>query len=326
VPKKRTGLGRGLAELLGESTATADAEVEVGTSGTLRASAPPGAEGLVAEAGGDLAGGGVWGPGGAGIVEIPVAAVRPNPRQPRRAMDLEGLKELADSIDAVGMVQPVIVRETADGFELIAGERRWRAAQMAGFTAVPAILRQASDTESLEIALVENVVRQELNPVDEAYALQVLLEDLGVTQEALAARVGMSRPAIANKVRLLELPPPVQELLASGSLTEGHGRALLGLRSRGSTLSLARKAAKNGMSVRAVEAEVRRRSQPASDAQRAGRPETLAPDLLAEVQDRVFGALGVIPKVRVRDGRGHVELPFAGEEDLHRLLDRLAPK
>jgi ParB family transcriptional regulator, chromosome partitioning protein len=301
VAKKRIGLGRGLAELLGEPPQTQISDAD----------APPEAPRV-----NDAA---------SGVMELPTSAVRANPRQPRRAMDLESLQELAGSIDAVGMVQPVIVRKVDGGYELIAGERRWRAAQMAGFTTVPAILRSASDTESLELALVENVVRQDLNPVDEAFALQVLLEDLGVTQETLAARVGMSRPAIANKVRLLELPPQVQELLASGSLTEGHGRALLGLRSRGSVLTLARKAAKDGMSVRAVEAEVKRIVS-AAETPEPVRRLSIAQDLVSEVQDRVFGALGVMPKVRASGDRGRLELPFDGEEGLRRLLDRLVPR
>ncbi len=165
---KRSGLGRGLAALLGE-------DVEETTSAAPEESSDPRV---------NVAG---------GVIELPVGAVRRNPRQPRRVFDAAALDELATSISAVGVVQPVIVREVEGGYELIAGERRWRAAQRAGFTLIPAIVRTASDVESLELALVENVVRQQLNPVDEAYALKVLLEDLGVTQEDLAARVGRSR-------------------------------------------------------------------------------------------------------------------------------------
>ena len=263
------------------------------------------------------------------MLQLPIASVRPNPRQPRRAMDIESLKELSDSIEAVGVVQPVIVRAAGDGYELIAGERRWRAAQMAGFTVIPAILRQASDTESLEIALVENVVRQDLNPVDEAYALQILLDDLGVTQETLATRVGMSRSAIANKVRLLELPSSVQELLSSGTLAEGHGRALLGVKSRGRLLALARRAARTGMSVRAVEAEARRlarESDPASQVADVLALPGLPADLSAEVEERLYGLLGVMPRLRVKGDAGRIELPFEGEEGLRRLLDRMAPR
>ncbi len=227
---KRPALGRGLAALLGEG-ADGEGMALIDDAAVL---------------------------GGGGVIDLPVGSIRRNPRQPRRVMDPEALDELARSIAAVGVVQPIIVRQTSEGYELIAGERRWLAAQKAGFTVVPAILRGASDTESLEIALIENVVRQQLNPVDEAYAFKILLEDLGVTQENLAARVGKSRSAIANKVRLLDLPSAIQELMSAGTLSEGHGRALLGLGERGKQLRLARRASERGLSVRQVEEEVRR--------------------------------------------------------------------
>lgn len=201
---------------------------------------------------------------------------------------------------------------------MIAGERRWRAAQKAGFTVIPAIVRRASDVESLELALVENVVRQQLNAVDEAYALKVLLEDLGVTQESLAARVGKSRPAIANKVRLLELPAAVQEALASGTLSEGHGRALLGLTEKGKQIQLARKAVEKGMSVRQVEEEVRRANQDSKPA-RVKSAATLDADLVEEVQESFLSLFGVTARVKARGSGGVVEVPFDDAEELRRL-------
>ncbi len=293
---KRAALGRGLAALLGE-------DGEEVSSSALRASAAAGSE---------------------GIVDLAVGVIRRNPRQPRRVFDSAALEELATSIASIGVVQPVIVRRVDDGYELIAGERRWRAAQKAGYTVIPAIVRSASDVESLELALVENVVRQQLNPVDEAYALRVLLEDLGVTQESLAARVGKSRSAIANKMRLLELPSVIQESLASGVLSEGHGRALLGLSERGEQVKLARRAAERGMSVRQVEAEVRRL------AERTGLPAasagvTLDPETVDEVREAFFNSFGVIPRVKMRDRGGIVELPFKDAEDLRGFVNRLNP-
>ena len=261
---------------------------------------------------------------GPGVIDIPVGLVRRNPRQPRRAFDAVALDELASSISAVGVVQPVIVRETDQGYELIAGERRWRAAQLAGYTVVPAIVRKASDVESLELALIENVVRQQLNPVDEAYALKVLLEDLGVTQENLAARVGKSRSAITNKMRLLELPGPVQEMLADGSLSEGHGRALLGLPERGRQLQLARRVVDKGLSVRQVEDEVRGAA--------GGSPKTRATsttnsslnrEALDEISDAVYGLLGVAPRVKERGAGGVIEVPFKDHTELRRIVERL---
>ena len=259
---------------------------------------------------------------GAGVAELPVSAIRRNPRQPRRVFDPAALEELATSIASVGVVQPVIVRRIEEGYELIAGERRWRAAQQAGYTAIPAIVRSASDVESLELALVENVVRQQLNPVDEAFALKVLLEDLGVTQEKLAARVGKSRSAIANKIRLLDLPAPIQESLASGALSEGHARALLTLEGRGEQIRLARRIAEKGLSVRQVEEEVRRRAEAGTPGKRALRS-SIPADVLDQIRDSFFSLLGVVPKVRDRGTGGVIELPFKDADELARLLDRL---
>ncbi len=293
---KKTGLGRGLAALLGE-------EDEFVSSPGVEA--PEGAPQT----------------SGGGVLELPVNQIRRNPRQPRRAIDAAPLDELATSIAALGVVQPVIVRVVEGGYELIAGERRWRAAQKAGFTVIPAIVRAASDVESLEIALVENVVRQQLNPVDEAYALKVLLEDLGVTQESLAARVGKSRSAIANKVRLLELPAAVQEALASGALTEGHGRALLGLPEKGKQLQLARKVIEKGMSVRQVEDEVRRADTARPVA--TSTASSLDPDLVDEVKEAFVVLLGLAASVKSRGNGGVVEVPFRDGEQLRRMARAL---
>jgi len=294
---KKPPLGRGLAALLGEEGG------EEYLAGLQSSSV------FTAEA-------------GAGVVELPVSAIRRNPRQPRRVFDPAALAELATSIASVGVVQPVIVRRVEGGYELIAGERRWRAAQQAGYTAIPAIVRSASDVESLELALVENVVRQQLNPVDEAFALKVLLEDLGVTQEKLAARVGKSRSAIANKIRLLDLPAPIQESLASGALSEGHARALLTLEGRGEQIRLARRIAEKGLSVRQVEEEVRRRAEAGTPGKRALRS-SIPADVLDQIRDSFFSLLGVVPKVRDRGTGGVIELPFKDADELARLLDRL---
>jgi ParB family chromosome partitioning protein len=295
---KRPALGRGLAALLGEGADDGAAAVQdvVSTWSGL----PP----------------------ETGVVDLPVGVIRRNPRQPRRVFETAALEELAMSIASVGVVQPVIVRKVGDGYELIAGERRWRAAQQAGYTVIPAIIRSASDVESLELALVENVVRQQLNPVDEAYALRVLLEDLGATQESLAARVGKSRSAIANKMRLLELPAAVQESLASGALSEGHGRALLGLTERGEQLQLARRAVDKGMSVRQVEAEVRRLTE---KAKLPGAPAgtELDPEFADEVREAFFSSLGVVPRVKIRGRGGVVEVPFKDAEELENIVRRL---
>ncbi len=296
---KKTGLGRGLAALLGEGGEGVE------SLGSEVSPSHPQA-------------------GATGVIDLPVDAIRRNPRQPRRAFDSAALDELATSIAAVGVVQPVIVREVDGEYELIAGERRWRAAQRAGFTVVPAIVRAASDVESLELALVENVVRQQLNPVDEAYALKVLLEDLGVTQENLAARVGKSRSAIANKIRLLDLPSAVQESLASGALSEGHGRALLGLAEKGKQLQLARRVVEKGLSVRQVEDEVRRASEGAKPASASVHAQAFFDqETLDDIKDSFFGLLGVTPRVKGKGLGGVIELPFKDRKELRDLMDRL---
>lgn len=310
MARRKPGLGRGLAELLGEPPATTpDPTAEANTrptppedaSDTARTSSTAHTEGT--------------------LVDLPVTSIRPNPRQPRRSMDAEGLQELARSIESAGVVQPIIVRPSGEGYELVAGERRWRAAQMAGFSVVPAILRAASDVESLELALIENVVRQQLNPLDEALALHMLLEDLGVTQEQLGARVGKSRPSIANKIRLLELPAPVQQMLAEGRLSEGHGRALLGVESRSALVRLARKAADEGWSVRAMEAAARKANE---GTPRPSAPSAVVPrDILEQAHDRFFGVFEVVPRVKVRGVGGAVELPFRDLDHLREMLERL---
>lgn len=292
---RKAGLGRGLAALLGESE---ERTLDV-TGDTPEAPS-----------------------GSSSVIDLPVNAISRNPRQPRRAFDAGALDELAMSIEAVGVVQPVIVREVESGYELIAGERRWRAAQRAGFTVVPAIVRKASDVESLELALIENVVRQQLNPVDEAFALKVLLDDLGVTQESLAARVGKSRSAIANKIRLLDLPAVVQEALASGALSEGHGRALLGVTERGKQLQLARRVVDKGLSVRQVEEEARRLSEGSKAPSAKGRP-SLDPEIVDELKELFYGLVGVMPQLKAKGAGGVIELPFKDSADLRRLADRL---
>jgi ParB family chromosome partitioning protein len=307
---KRPTLGRGLAALLGEA---ADAGSVVGSE---RAA-------VVAEMD-ETAVASRTAPGSGGVNDLPVSSIRRNPRQPRRVFDPAALEELAMSIRSVGVVQPVIVREIDGAYELIAGERRWRAAQIAGYTVIPAIVRNASDVESLELALVENVVRQQLNPVDEAYALKVLLDDLGVTQDSLAARVGRSRSAIANKIRLLDLPAVIQESLSTGAITEGHGRALLGPTERGKQLQLARRVVERGLSVRQVEEEVRRLTAktPAKE-KTTVEGDALDNETLDGLRQAFYSALGVMPRVKPRGTGGVIELQFRDLEELSRIIDRL---
>jgi ParB family chromosome partitioning protein len=309
---KRPTLGRGLAALLAE---TGETEADLAIHHVPHSEEDDSGPGRAEFRDADLP--------KQGVVDLPIASIRRNPRQPRRVFDPEALKELATSINSVGIVQPIIVRCADDGYELIAGERRWRACQMAGYTVIPAIIRNASDVESLELALVENVVRQQLNPVDEAYALKVLLDDLGVTQDNLAARVGRSRSAIANKIRLLELPSEIQDDLAQGVITEGHGRALLGLTERGRQLRLARRVVEKGLSVRQVEDEVRRLGSQGAAGQRPQAEPGIAEDNLDELNQLVYSLVGIMPRVKTKGSGGSIEISFQSREEFDQIIERL---
>src|SRR5437763_2935210 len=195
--------------------------------------------------------------------QLPVDLVAPNPNQPRRAFDEEGLLALADSIRGRGVLQPILVRPLAGRYELIAGERRWRAARLAGRETIPAMVRQRGDAGSLELALIENMAREDLNPVDQARGCAALVEELGLTREEVGLRVGRSRVAVSNLVRLLDLPDEALELLEQGALSEGHGRALLLADDHAARRKLARKAATEAWSVRTLEARARESNAPA---------------------------------------------------------------
>jgi len=257
--------------------------------------------------------------------ELPVELVKPNPKQPRTRFDAEALAGLAASIESSGVVQPLLVRPLHDGsYELIAGERRWRAAQQAGLKKVPAIVRDPEQAERLQVALIENMVREDLNPVEEARACAALVEDLGLSKEELARRIGRSRPSVSNLIRLLDLPDEALALLESGELSEGHGRALLGASGNDVRRRLARNAAKGGWSVRETENRVKLASQP----KRKGgeKPAVSAEEAAAmrEAADRLESALGHEVKVRPRGGEIVVEMRFADLKEAEALARELA--
>lgn len=274
--------------------------------------------------------GGGHGPG-AELIEIPVANLEPNPHQPRVHFDEETLNDLAASIAEIGVLQPVLVRRVGEGqYQLIAGERRWRAAQRAGLATVPAIVRLTDDLASMEQALVENLHRQDLTPLEEAAAYQQLIEDFGLTHEALAARVGKSRPSISNALRLLALPAAVQSLIADGRLSAGHAKALLGTPDRAYQEHLARRAVDEGWTVRAVEEAVRQRQGAASpagddppdgvDPGPAPAPVTrLRPPGLLELEELLSDHLSTRVSVSMGTSRGKIVVEFADLEDLERI-------
>ena len=263
--------------------------------------------------------------------ELPIELITPNPKQPRRQFEQDGLDALAASLGEQGVLQPVLVRPVAGGrYELVAGERRWRAARLAGLETLPALVRERGDAASLEIALVENMAREDLNPIEEARACAALVEELGLTRAEVGRRVGRSRVAVSNLLRLLDLPDPVIEMLEQGTLTEGHGRGLLLAEAHEARASLARSAVEHGWSVRTVEERARESNasgettRPRLSARAAHPDQEHAAREIAEALGAVLGA-----EVRVKvaaGGRYRAELSFEGPGEALELARRLAPR
>jgi ParB family chromosome partitioning protein len=254
--------------------------------------------------------------------EVDVARLEPNPWQPRSSMDPARLSELAVSIRESGVVQPILVRSRGDRFQIIAGERRWRAAREAGLTTVPVVVRDVADEQLLELALVENIQRQELMPLEEAQAFQRLQGEFGLTQEQVARRVGRDRSTVANTLRLLRLPPELRDLVAEGRLDAGHARALLALADREHQIELGREAARRGLSVREVERRVALARAPRKKG--GSGPGKDANTRAAE--ERLRAALGTPVEVRRRGGGGSLRIAFKSEAELQRLFDLLLRK
>ena len=317
MSERRGGLGRGLAALIPTvPPAGADLAAEAVNGGARNAAGPaPQEAGLAA---------------GAVYREIPVDAITPNPRQPRQVFDEESLAELEHSIREFGLMQPIVVRErgaAAGGtFELVMGERRWRAVQRVGLPSIPAIVRQTADDAMLRDALLENVQRVQLNPLEEAAAYQQLLEEFGVTHELLADRIGRSRPVITNTIRLLRLPLAVQRRVAAGVLSAGHARALLAVDDAGAQEDLAARIVAEGLSVRATEEAVTlSRYQPTARSSAPVRKPIQAPGLqeLAENLSDVFDT-----RVKVELGRrkGRIVVEFGSVDDLERIVALISPE
>lgn len=251
-------------------------------------------------------------------VELPIDAITPNPKQPRKDFDDKALRDLSESLKQSGLLQPVVVRRAGEGYQLVVGERRWRAAKMAGIERIPAVVREASDAQSLELALVENLLREDLNPMEEAEAYQRLLAEFAWTQEDLAQRVARDRSSIANCLRLLKLPDVIQADLRSGRLTMGHARALLSLDSPAEQLRLREEILTHSWSVRATEQGVQaKRTQPARRVLRRSAE-------LAAVEDALRVALATRVRIVGNERAGRIEVSYSSREELDRLTELIS--
>lgn len=265
---------------------------------------------------------------GQGVAKVAVGRVRPSTLQPRREFPGESLRELADSIREQGILQPLVVRRQGDGFELIAGERRWRAAQMIGLTEVPVVLREADDSTALELMLVENLQREGLNPMDEAQGYAELMERFRLTQDSVATKVGRSRAAVANALRLLKLPSAVQDRLRDGRVSTGHAKVILGLPKADLQESVALKVVEESLSVRQTEEWVARLSgsEPATSTPKdpSGRGPgavTVRDPHIAALEDKLRQRFGTKVAIRYRKGRGQIDIRFFSDDELERVLE-----
>lgn len=297
APRQRSGLGRGLGDLIRPTTP------EEAPQPTAEVPDTP-----------DL----VAAPAGASFGDIPVDQIVPNPKQPRQVFDEDDLTELVESIQEVGLLQPIVVRRVTDGYELVMGERRLRATKKAGLATIPAIVRDTAEHDLLRDALLENLHRVQLNPLEEAAAYQQMLDDFGCTQEELATRIKRSRPQISNTIRLLRLPAPVQRRVAAGVLAAGHARALLALSDPVEQERLAQRIVAEGLSVRSVE-EIVAVGERGTKTRRS--PVLRAPSPRAvHLAETLTDSLDTRVNVQIGKKRGRITIEFAGEEDLDRIL------
>jgi len=259
------------------------------------------------------------GPSKDGVAYIDINEIKPNRNQPRKMFDADKLQELADSIQEHGVIQPLIVRTAENGYELVAGERRWRAARLAGLKSVPCLLRELTEEENALIAIIENMQREDLNPVEEAEGLNRMIDAFGLTQEQVSRSVGKSRPYITNSLRLLKLPDEIKEMLSHGTLTSGHGRALLAIPEPKDQLIVALKVANEGMSVRAVEAMVQKKQGTKQPAHKHAERDANMLQLERDLKE----ILGTKVKINMAGKKGRIEIEYYSREELERLIELL---
>lgn len=255
------------------------------------------------------------------IQNVKIKECRPNPYQPRKTFDLESIKELKESIETHGILQPIIVRKSIKGYDIVVGERRFRAAKEAGLDTIPVIVKDYTEQQMMELALIENLQREDLNPIEEAVAYHTLLEQLNLTQEELANRLGKSRPHIANHIRLLALPEPIKTLISNGELTMGHGRTLLGLKKKEHMLPLVEKVKKENLNVRQLEQLVQRLNENVS---RETKKKEKSKDIFIKQQEsRLRDRFGTAVAIKQNKNKGKIEIEFYSSDDLNRILELL---
>ncbi|WP_144461586.1 ParB/RepB/Spo0J family partition protein [Siminovitchia fortis] len=253
------------------------------------------------------------------VREIQLTEIKPNPYQPRKNFSAEAIAELKESIKEHGILQPIIVRKNGKSYEIVAGERRFRAAKAAHLKRIPAVVREFNDSQMMELAVLENLQREDLTPMEEAAAYQTLMDRLGITQEDLAKRLGKSRPYIANHIRLLTLPPKIQNLITEGKLSMGHGRTLLGLKQKNKMVSVAEQTIKEGLNVRQLEKLIQRLNE---NVPRETKKKTIKKDVfIREREDRLREKFGTTVTISQTKKKGKIEIEFLSQEDLERILE-----
>ena len=258
------------------------------------------------------------------VVQLKLSELRPNPYQPRKTFDPETIKELCQSIKEHGVIQPIIVRKSIKGYDIVAGERRYRASLEAGLETIPAVIKKLSDEQMMEIALIENLQREDLNALETAMAYKRLIDTFNLTQDELAVKVGKSRPHVANFLRLLQRPANVQQYISSGALTMGHARALLGLKKKQEISRLAKRTVEEQLSVRQLEELVKKSNMDVSRETSVKR-ETKQPDrYIIRYEEQLKSKLGTAVKIKVGQRKGKIEIEFFSDEDLQRLVDLIS--
>ena len=290
--KKNTGLGKGLDALFGEMGMGAESAEDNNTIPTAAA---------------------------AGAEEISIDDIKPNVNQPRKAFDQEALDELAESIKQHGLIQPIIVRDTGSGYEIVAGERRWRASREAGLKTVPCLVRDLTDEETMLFAIIENMQRRDLDPIEEAEGLNNMIRTYGLTQEQVSRSVSKSRPYITNSLRLLKLPEDVRQMMSEGKISSGHGKAILSLKTEKEQIALAEKIAKEDLSVRAAEAIASGKKAPAKKKGRAAKKNEDVLQIESELKEKLGTKVNLVLGAK----RGKIEIEYYGREELERLIDLL---